>query len=287
MQRGYMVLGLLITCLSVFRQRVKFRDKVSSWSPVKGGVPQGSALGPLLFLNAMPSLVKCGRLLQFADDTTLICSGDTHNEVQQQLEHNLKLLLFWINSSKMKLNTSKSSLMWFKPKQSYCAPHPPVFIDNHQLQEVEEQKYLGMVFDSKLQLRSQINYICKKVSYYLYLLSSHRKSLTFDILKMLSESLVLSHFDYALLVWGPPLQKCQVSRLQQLQNRAVRVTKSLRKYDRVSSHRHNLNWLPVSHQIKLRSVCVMFRYYYQRGTYLQLDPPIQYGRRAAFLSDSL
>ena len=141
---------------------MKFHDKVSSWSPVKGGVPQGSALGPLLFLiyvNAMPSLVKCGRLLQFADDTTLICSGDTHNEVQQQLEHNLKLLLFWINSSKMKLNTSKSSLMWFKPKQSSCAPHPPVFIDNHQLQEVEEQKYLGIVFDSKLQWRSQINYM--------------------------------------------------------------------------------------------------------------------------------
>ena len=101
---------------------------------------------------------------------------------------------------------------------------------------------------------------------------------------MLSESLVLSHFDYALPVWGPPLQKCQVSRLQQLQNRAVWVTKSLRKYDRVSSHCHNLNWLPVSHQIKLRSVCVMFRYCYQRGTCLQLDTPIQYGWRHSYLT---
>ena len=47
-------------------------------------MPQGSALGPLLFLvyvNAMPSLVQYGRLLQFADDTTLICSGDTHDDV--------------------------------------------------------------------------------------------------------------------------------------------------------------------------------------------------------------
>ena len=65
--------------------------------------------------------------------------------------------------NKMKLNTSKSSLMWFIPKQSSCAPHPPVFVDNHQLQEVEEQKALiGIMFDSKLQWRSQINYIYVK-----------------------------------------------------------------------------------------------------------------------------
>jgi len=59
-------------------QRVKLRGDTSSWTSVQGGIPQGSALGPLLFLvyvNEMPSIVKYGKLLQFADDTTLICSG--------------------------------------------------------------------------------------------------------------------------------------------------------------------------------------------------------------------
>ena len=60
------------------------------------------------------------------------------------------------------------------------------------------------------------------------------------------------------------------------------MTKSLRKCDHVSSHHHNLNWLPVSHQIKLRSLCTMFRYYYQRGKCLQLDPPVQYGRQHSY-----
>ena len=112
------------------------------------------APGPLLFLiyvNAMPSLVQYGRLLQSADHTTLICSGDTHNDVQQQLEHDLmRLLLSWINSSKMRLNITKSSLMWFKSKRGSGVPHPPVFVNDHLLQEVEEQKYLGIMFDSKL-----------------------------------------------------------------------------------------------------------------------------------------
>ena len=230
-------------------------------------MPQGSALGPLLFLvyvNAMPSLVQYGRLLQFADDTTLICSGDTHDDVQWQLEHDLRLLSSWINSSKMRLNVTKSSLMWFKSKHGSGVPHPPIYIDGHLLQEVEEQKYLGILFDSKLQWRSHLSYVCKKASYYLYLLSLHRKSLTFDILKMLVESLIFTRFDYAIPVWGPPLQQCQVARLQHLQNRAVRVTKSLRKYDRISAHPNNLNWLPISHQIRLRRVCAMFRYYRQK-----------------------
>ena len=191
----------------------------------------------------MPSLVKYGRLLQFADDTTLICSGDAHDEVQCQLEYDLGLLLSWLNSSKMKLNIAKSSLMWFKSKRGVSA-HPSVFIDGHQLQEVEEQKYLGVVFDNKLQWGPQVDYMCKKASYFLYLLSIHRRSLTYDILKMLTESLILSRFDYALPVWGPPLQVSQVSRLQNLQNRAIRVTRSLRKYDHISMHRNALKWLP-------------------------------------------
>ena len=59
-------------------QRVKLNGSTSSWTTVKGGIPQGSALGLLLFLiyvNEMTSIVKFGKLLQFADDTTLICSG--------------------------------------------------------------------------------------------------------------------------------------------------------------------------------------------------------------------
>ena len=102
-------------------------------------------------------------------------------------------------------------------------------------------------------------------------------SLTFDILKMLTKSLVLSRIDYALPVWGPPLNKSQVAHLQRLQNRAICVTRCLRKYDHASSHRLQLNWLPIPDQTKLKSSCVMYCYYhYNSKSCLTFDPPIQF-----------
>ena len=104
-----------------------------------------------------------GGLLQFADDTTLICVADNRAEVQWKLEHDLQLLFDWIDSSRMKLNITKSSIMWFKPKHGLGTSHSPVLIDGQPLQEVEEQKYLGILFDSKLQWGPQVNYICKRL----------------------------------------------------------------------------------------------------------------------------
>ena len=74
-----------------------------------GGIPQGSALGPLLFLvyiNQMPSQVSNGSLLQFADDTCLICSADSPNKVAAMLQDDINALSHWISVSKMKLNLS-------------------------------------------------------------------------------------------------------------------------------------------------------------------------------------
>ena len=115
--------------LSDRKQRVKCDGQFSEWSLVNGGIPQGSALGPLLFLiymNEMPSQVSHGRLLQYADDTALICSGIDLAEVHRGLTEDLQSLSAWIAQSKMKLNIAKSSVMWFKPKVSVTEQIPAV-----------------------------------------------------------------------------------------------------------------------------------------------------------------
>ena len=193
-------LSWFINYLSDRLQRVKLNGKVSGWSTVKGGIPQGSALGPLLFLvyvNAMPSVVEYGKLLQFADETTLICSGPDVDTVKEQLSHDLSLLSSWISAfSKMRLNIGISSVMWFTPKN---VSGSAIFVDDNQLWEVDQQRYSGIIFDKRLQWNSQVSDICKRVAYYLHLLSVHRKSLTFSVLKLLTESLIFSRLTYALI----------------------------------------------------------------------------------------
>ena len=84
------------------------------------------------------------------------------------------------------------------------------------IKNIQQQKYLGIVFDNKLQWTSHINKICKSTTYYLYMIRCHRSSLTKSVSKMLIESSVLSRMKYAITVWGPALQKGQTQQLQRM-----------------------------------------------------------------------
>ena len=121
-----------------------------------------------------------------------------------------------------------------------------------------------------LQWSSHVSTVCKNVSFYLFWISYHRKCLSSLIAKMLLDSLALSQINYALPVWGPTISKQAVSRLQCLQNRAVRITKSLSKHNDVSHHRQTLNWLSVASQIQYRLLCAIYHHYHPSHAVFQL-----------------
>ena len=181
----------------------------------------------------MPSQVQHGCLLQFADDTCLICAGNSPGVVARMLQDDLCVLSNWVALIKMNLN--KSNVMWFSVKHLATSP-PPILLDSVPLSSVQKQKYLGVTFDTNLNWSSHVASVCRSMSYYLHLINCYVKSLSSDIIKMLVESLVFSRYTYVLSVWGPAIHQDSLSCISRLQNRAVHMTCNLCKYDHISHH---------------------------------------------------
>ena len=115
----------------------------------------------------------------------------------------LELLNQWTIDSRMELNYSKSTVMWFKAfKNNQRAHYPPIMVNNVVLKVVTSQKYLGLVFDHNLSWDHHVSQICKKTFYCLHIIRCHRNVLGSKLLKRLTEVLVLSHLNYSLPVWG-------------------------------------------------------------------------------------
>ena len=149
-------------------QWVKCNCSYFGWGPAMGGIPQGSALRPLLFLiyvNDMLLQIQNGLLLQFADDTCLICYGDDHKQVKDFLSSDWDSLARWIATSKMQVNVEKSHVIWFSVK-SFNSPTtvPPILLEGTPLVNVSKQKYLKITIDSNLPWAYQVANVCKKMA---------------------------------------------------------------------------------------------------------------------------
>ena len=149
----------------------------------------------------MAQHVKHGTLLQFADDTALICSGGDCYDVHRQISEDLLTVSNWIVSSKMRLNVSKSNVMWFTPASLQTVCFPPVLIGDTPLQRVTVQKYLGILIDENLTWTAQVSQVSKMMSYYLFWINSKRKFLSSVVIKLLIDSLVLSRLLCCPFLW--------------------------------------------------------------------------------------
>ena len=217
-----------LSYLSNRKQFVTLENSKSKLCSVTCGVPQGSILGPLLFLiyiNDMNCALKHSLVHHFADDTNLLYSDKKVKNLKKVMNNELKLLFEWLCANRLSLNVDKTEFIIFRPSNIEY-DRIVLKLNNQEIHESNKIKYLGLLLDPKLSWNVHITELCKKLSRSVGMLYKIRNMCPDHILKSLYFSLFHSHLSYGISLWG--VAKCNlVERVFLLQKRAIRaITKS-------------------------------------------------------------
>ena len=207
------------------RQYVSCGGKSSNILAVEYGVPQGSVLGPLLFIiysNDLPMCLGSCKTILFADDTTLYITGRNIRDMSTKMNADLSVLSDWFRANKLSANPLKTKFILFSRKGVRPSHEITLSMDGHLLDQVQNTKFLGLHFDENLIWDIHIDNCRKKVARGIFAMNMAKNVLKHKHLKILYHSLIHSHLSYGTILWGNTYQK-HLHRLEVAQKRAIRV----------------------------------------------------------------
>ena len=214
--------NLFQSYLSDRSQYVEYNGSISATCSITTGVPQGSILGPLLFIiyiNDLPLVSQIFDMLIYADDTTLICNLD-QNLDEQVLNSELNKINEWMSSNKLSLNVKKTKYMIFHTPQRHVT-YPSLYINNVNIERVIQFNFLGLILNSQLTWKSHIEHISTKISKVIGVIYRLKDIYPKSVLLMIYNTLILSHINYCLLSWGSKITNDHPLHL--LQKKALRL----------------------------------------------------------------
>ena len=232
-------LDWMCSYLSSRRMRVKCTNDDGSTTrsqiqPVNFGTPQGSCLGPLLFLvfcNDLNLQLQYLNSLQFADDTTIYISHHNRNYMQFCIEEDMIHLKDWFRANKLTLNIDKTVVMIFDPKRMNNNTKRinnrnstlNISIENIAIPVVPYTKFLGLWIDDGLTWETHFRKLETRLKTKICMLQRGKNLLTVHAKKVLYFAQVHSLLTYGLVIWGNMLSQTRRNRLQSIQNKAVKL----------------------------------------------------------------
>ena len=222
--------GLLhkwLTCyLENRKQRTSANDQISSEGLVTCGVPQGSILGPTLFLiyiNDLGKLVKNCTLFLYADDTVISNTGHDLDGLTAEMEEDLRNLEGWFKKNKLTLNAKKTNYMIFglraKLKEIH---HHSLHFGTTPIERVQSVKYLGITLDPVLNFNKHAEGIFRKIVFKIYQLAFLKESMTAQIRLKMYKTMILPHIDYGDILYDIA-GKYILDKIQVAENKALRM----------------------------------------------------------------
>ena len=252
------LLGWISSFLSGHTQRVVCGGQSSDPVNVASGVPQGSVLGPLLFLlfinDITHHLSSTCRL--YADDCILYRCIDSQSDIDA-LQEDLKQLEIWEEIWNMKFNIDKCMVLHVTLKRNPILSE--YSLHGHNLNTVSKAKYLGVLLDSRLSFNQHINSTCQKANFVLSFLRRNLKRCHKKV-KIDSYNLFVKPIlNYAATVWSPYTQ-CYKNKLESIQRRAARfVMSDYHRTSSVSAMINSLNWQSISRQHEELCLIMFFK----------------------------
>ena len=231
---------------------------------IKTGMPQGSILGPLLFIlyiNDLPGCFRYCEVNMYADDTAFYFAHHDIDKVSEALNHDIGKVYKWLCANKLSLHVGKTnSLLICNYQKRLFLPKTElnVNLNCNSLIQCDHLSYLGVNIDSNMNFDSEIDKLVKKVNRAIGVLKYCSTYVSLETRKTLYNSLVLPHFDYCSTIWSNVSTK-HVVRLQRLQNRAMRCILKAPPRSHIEDMLKTLKWMSIRQRMFYLRMILMWK----------------------------